>query len=106
MRLRIFYTLNTLSQREEQKLREHRKKPMDGQVRIKYSRKKKVEDREFDSMEQVQEWVNSQCVPLEGVDGVFQSYITLFGACEAKDGEKVTSLESAFSATEVLLPLE
>src|SRR5690606_38706833 len=82
MRLRLFYTISTLSQREEQKLREHRRKPMDGQVTIRYCRKKQVEDREFSSMEEVQDWVTSQCVPLPGVPGVFQSYVTLFGACE------------------------
>jgi hypothetical protein len=106
MRIRLFYVQNTLSQREEQKLREHRRKPMDGQVTIRYSRKKKVEDREFASIEDVQEWVTSQCVPLLGVPGVFQSYVTLFGACEAKEGAKMGALEDVFVAEEVLLPLE
>jgi|SRR5690606_17111661 len=105
MLYRIFYIRHTLSQKEEQKLREHRKKPMDGQVTIRYTRKRCSEDIELSCLTDARKWIEDQTVMLPGMEGVRQSFVTVFEACEARNGEKVTELEGVFSATEVLLPL-
>jgi hypothetical protein len=102
---RIFYTQLTLSQKEEAKLREFRQNhgKHHGQIKIRYSKRRKVEDMEFPSVEAVKEWQEAQNVPLEGMDGLLASYVDVYGVCEARDGESQRKLEDFFSAEEVLL---
>lgn len=105
---RIFYTLSTLSEKEETKLREaiqdylnttHRK--------IQYKREKEVIEREFPSQKKALEWAEKQHEALEGIPGdpIYRRYVTVFGACEARDGECITRLEDAFQAEQMDIAL-
>lgn len=104
MQVRIFYSLHSLPQKEQDKVRQyHAKGRPDGPMKIKYSVKRMVEDVEAESVGAAVTMALNRAVPLEGVPGVFASYASVFGACEARDGEAVSELENCFRAEEVPL---
>jgi hypothetical protein len=104
MTVRIFYSLFSLSQREQDKVRlYHAKGRTEGPIRIKYTVKRMTEDVEAESVGAAVTMALNRAVPLEGVPGVYASYASVFGAGEAKDGEAMKELEDCFHAQEVAL---
>lgn len=109
MRYRLWYVVHSLPQREEQKLREYlaNRTGTEGQVTIKYRKKKMTADVDLDSEEKVQDFIKAFSIPLNppipGREDVLMTYATLFGMCPAEDGEKVRELEGAWKAEEVPL---
>jgi hypothetical protein len=105
--VRIFYSLFSLSQKEQDKVRKyHAQGRPEGPIRIKYNVKRMTEDVEAESVGAAVTMALNRAVPLEGVPGVFASYASVFGAGEARDGEAMVELEGAWHATEELLPLQ
>lgn len=104
MKLRIFFVLHTLPQRELEKLRGTRKGDgkmgVPGQVKIRYNRQRCAIEREFPSVDAARQWAESQRRENHEFQGVWDEYATVWGICEAKDGEKCTELEGAFFAEE------
>lgn len=106
MTVRIFYSLHSLSQKEQDKVRKyhHQGRP-EGPVKIRYNVKRMVEDVEAESVGAAVTMALNRAVPLDGVPGVYASYASVFGAGEARDGEAMVELEGAFHASEMMLPL-
>ena len=99
---RVFYILHELSQGEIDKL-PNKDKTME-KVRITYSKKRKVEDVEAESVEDAIRWAEKQRVPLPGYDGVYGQFVTVYGAKEATDGARPEP-DQKLTFEELLLPL-
>lgn len=107
MRLRIFYIQYALSKREEERAFEHNRKcPIEGQVEIRYSKRRKIIEMDLESERDAYEWAREQEQMVSWHHAIRRRFNLIFAVCEARDGKKVTELEEAFTATEVLLPLE
>lgn len=107
MKVRLWLIEHRLTAAEEQRVRENRRNRNSdlGQVKITYRKKRVVKDVEADGMEQFQN-IMLDCEQMEGLEGVFRKFTTVFAAAPAEDGEKCSQIENAWSATEVELPLE
>lgn len=106
MRIRLWLIEHSLSPAEEQRVRENRQARdiNRGPDKITYRKKRVVKDVEADGMEQFQN-IMLDCEQMEGLEGVFRRFTTVFAAAPAEDGEKCLQIENAWSATEVELPL-
>jgi hypothetical protein len=107
MKVRVFYTLHTLSPSEESKLREYRHKPdMEGRISIKYGKKKKkvYEGEHETTQEAILKVISDNAEWIDDLN-TYRKYAAIFGACEARNGEFCDKLEGAFTATEQPLPL-
>lgn len=100
MNYRLFYTIHHLTPAAMEKVRKERSEGAGECPEIQYKRKRVVEDREFESEEDIQAWVDSQKEPMPDYDDVLQKFVVLWGAVPATEGEKMTELESAFAATQ------
>jgi hypothetical protein len=102
--IRVFFTLHTLSPSEESKLREYRANPdIEGAIRIKYGKKRKVYEGEHGSEgEAVLKVISDHAEWIDDLN-TYRQFAAVFGSCEARHGEKCAKLEGAFEATEVPL---
>ena len=102
MKFRLFYVLHELSQKEIEKLPD-RQKTME-KVKITYSKKRKVEDVEADSVEDAIRWAEKQRVELPGYPGVYGQFVSVYGAKEALQGARPDP-DTKLTFEELLLPL-
>lgn len=101
---RMFYILHSLSKNEQQKALEARRNPnASGTPVITYRRKRQVKDIDLLGLT-VDQWAADQCRFVIGMNDPFMTrYVTVFGACEAKDGECCRKLEDAWNAEQMEL---
>lgn len=105
MKIRLFYVLHQLSEKEIEKLKTRSEDELaQRKIRITYSKKRKVEDVEADSVEDAIRWAEKQRVALPGYEGVYGQFVTVYGAKEATDGARPEP-DQKLTFEELLLPL-
>ncbi len=99
---RIFFIIHSLSKREQEKALEARRNPNSpGTPVITYRRKRMVKTIDLLGLT-MEQWVADQSRFMTGMnDPVMTRYVTVFGACEAKDGECCRKLEDAWNAEQI-----
>ena len=106
MNFKVFLIRHRLSEAAEKELHETRQNPQDGVTPvIRYTRKRGIKEMEFDSKDEVLDWASKQAVEVPDHPTVYREYVTVFGACEARDGECCSRLENAFEAEQLDLGL-